>query len=546
MPHMLTSFVDRVKRVVSGFSVPQRTIAVIGVALLVMGAIALGAWITQPKMSPLFTGLSATDASAVVEQLKSAGVPYELTEGGATILVPDDQVYTQRLTAAAAGLPGDTTGGYTLLDKMGVTASEFQQDVTYKRAIEGELANTISAMNGVTGASVKIATPKESVFVSQKQDPTASVFIKTQKGGTLSDEQVDAIVHLTSAAVPGMKPDDVTVTDQAGKVLSAAGAGLTGKASKQATEYETKVEAAVGQMLETIVGPGNATVTVAADVANSTSERMQETYTAPGGNLSQAEKVKKETYTGGAGGGTGVLGPDNIAVPGGANGTGSFQSEEATRNNAVDKTTEKTVTPAGEVRRQTISIAVNQAAAGTVTAAQVQALVANAAGVDAARGDTVTVEFVPFSTAGAATADKALADAQAEKDAARTADLVRTAIIGGAIVLAAIILAVFVAVRSRRRRDAEEDAAALKALGAMTETEEQKLRALRALSEPMALPASDPPKALPTAVLEIQEPEPEPDQVLVERRRREIDQIARTDPEAVAVALVSLMDEATV
>ena len=271
MPKMLTSYYDRAKLVVSGFSLAQRTIAIIGVALLVMGAIALGAWLTKPQMSPLFTGLSAGDASAVVEQLKSAGVGYELTEGGATILVPDDQVYAQRLAAASAGLPGDTSEGYTLLDDMGVTASEFQQSVTYKRAIEGELAGTIGAMEGISTASVQLAIPEESVFVSERQSPTASVFVKTRNGSTLSDEKIEAIVHLTSAAVPGMTPEDVAVTDQDGRVLSAVGTGLTGSSSKQATEHEAKVAASVSKMLETIVGPGNATVTVSADVANSTS-----------------------------------------------------------------------------------------------------------------------------------------------------------------------------------------------------------------------------------------------------------------------------------
>jgi len=167
MPKVLVSYYDRAKQVVLGFTLAQRTIAIIGVALLAMGAVALAAWLTRPQMSPLFTGLSAADASAVVDQLKSAGVTYELTEGGATILVPDDQVYAQRLAAASAGLPGDTSEGYTLLDDMGVTASDFQQSVTYKRAIEGELARTIGAMKGVSAASVQLAIPEESVFVSE-------------------------------------------------------------------------------------------------------------------------------------------------------------------------------------------------------------------------------------------------------------------------------------------------------------------------------------------------------------------------------------------
>lgn len=546
MPPTLTRYVDRAKQVVSGFTLAQRTIAVIGAALVVMGAIALGAWLTKPQMSPLFTGLSATDASAVVEQLKSAGVGYELTEGGATILVPDDKVYAQRLAAAAAGLPGDTTKGYSLLDKMGVTASEFQQSVTYKRAIEGELAGTIGAMKGVTMASVQLAIPKDSVFVAQKQDPTASVFVKTQNGATLNDDQVQAIVHLTSAAVPGMKPEDVAVTDQNGKVLSAVGTGLTGNASKQATEHENKVAASVGQMLETIVGPGNATVTVSTDVANSTSERLNETYTAPEGTISPTETTKKETVTGGAGSGTGVLGPDNIAVPNNANGTGSYDLEETTRSNAVNKSTEKTVTPAGEVKRQTVSIAVNQSAVKGVSAEQIRALVSTAAGIDTRRGDTVAVEFVSFNESGATTAQLALKQAEDERAAQGQQELLRAIIIGGSVLLAAVVLGVFIVARRRmKRRVAYTDEGPVEYFATMTEREEEQLKALRGLKKPAV--AAPEPTLLPTAaaLLDLEE-EAEADQVLVERRRREIDEIAKNDPESTATALASMMDGAIV
>lgn len=545
MPTFLTGYLDRAKILVSRFSIAQRTIAVIGVALLVLGAVALGSWLARPQMSPLFTGLSAADASAVVEQLKSAGVAYELTDGGATILVPDDKVYPQRLAAAAAGLPSDTSKGYTLLDKMGVTASEFQQSVTYKRAIEGELANTIGAMNGITASSVQLAIPKESVFVSEKQNPTASVFVKTRNGATLSDGQVEAIVHLTSAAVSGMRPEDVTVTDQNGKVLSAAGTGLTGGGAKQASEYEAKVSSAVGSMLETIVGAGNATVTVAADVANSSSEKMAEIYATPTGSPPGAETSKTETYADGKGGTSGVLGPDNIAVPSGAAGSGGYKLEETTKNNPVNKTTEKTVTPAGQITRQTVSVALNQDAVKGVSADQIRALVTTAAGIDVKRGDTVTVEFVPFSKAGAAGATAALDAAEKEKQAQARNDLLRTMIIAAAIVLAAIILIAFLAYRSRRRRRGLEDSGPIAMLETMSESEEQKLRALRSLSDPIALSFLDPAKQLPTAVLDVEE-ELEADQVLVERRRREIDEIVRTHPETAALALANLMDEASV
>lgn len=545
MPKMLTTYYDRAKTVVSGFSLAQRTIAIIGVALLVMGAVALGAWLTRPQMSPLFTGLSAGDASAVVEQLKSAGVSYELAEGGATILVPDDQVYAQRLAAASAGLPGDTSEGYTLLDQMGVTASEFQQSVTYKRAIEGELASTIGAMEGISSASVQLAIPEESVFVSEQQSPTASVFVKTRNGSTLSDEKIEAIVHLTSAAVPGMTPEDVAVTDQNGAVLSAVGSGLTGNSSKQATEHEAKVAASVSAMLETIVGPGNATVTVSADVANSTSERMDETYTAPDGELSASEQTKTETYTGGQGSGTGVLGPDNIAVPNGG-GEGAYEFEETSRSNAVNKSTEKTITPAGEVTRQTVSIALNRGAVTGVTAGQIEALVASAAGIDVERGDAIAVEFVEFSETGTTAAQTALQAAEAERDAQFQQELLRSAIIGGSILLAVIILVVFLAVRRKmKRRVLYTDEGPIEYFATVTENEEQKLKSLRGLKDADAIPLPAPTKLLPSASVDLDD-EPEPDKVLVERRRREIDDLARREPEATATALAELMDEARV
>ncbi|GAA1251095.1 flagellar M-ring protein FliF [Microbacterium phyllosphaerae] len=546
MPKMLTTYYDRAKQVVGGFTLAQRTIAIIGVALLVMGAIALGAWLTKPQMSPLFTGLSAGDASAVVEQLKSAGVGYELTEGGATILVPDDQVYPQRLAAASAGLPSDTSEGYTLLDKMGVTASEFQQSVTYKRAIEGELAGTIGAMDGISTASVQLAIPEESVFVSERQSPTASVFVKTRNGATLSDEKIEAIVHLTSAAVPGMTPEDVAVTDQDGRVLSAVGTGLTGNSSKQATEHEAKVAASVSKMLDTIVGPGNATVTVSADVANSTSERMEETYSAPEGELSASEQTKTETYTGGEGGGTGVLGPDNIAVPNNAEGSGAYEFEETSRDNAVNKSTEKTVTPAGEVTRQTVSIALNRGTVTGVTANQIEALVASAAGIDVERGDEIAVEFVEFNQTGATAAQAALQAAEAERSAQMQQELLKSAIIGGSILLAVIILVVFLVVRRRmKRRVLYTDDGPIEYFATVTESEEQKLKSLRGLKDADAIVPTAPTRLLPSASVDFDD-EPEPDKVLVERRRREIDELAKREPDAIATALADLMDEATV
>ena len=224
MAQSFNSVLTRLGDAVKAFTIAQRTIAIIGVAVLALGIAALVTWSMKPSYTPLFSGLNGEDASIIVEQLRTDNIPYELSAGGGTILVPEESVYDQRLKAAAAGLPSSSTAGYSLLDDMGVTSSEFQESVTYKRALEGELAATVSALEGVKNASVRLAIPEESVFVSEAGTPTASVFIETDSGVSLSSEQVQAVAHLTSASIDGMTPENVAVIDADGTVLSAADA----------------------------------------------------------------------------------------------------------------------------------------------------------------------------------------------------------------------------------------------------------------------------------------------------------------------------------
>ncbi|KQR51154.1 flagellar M-ring protein FliF [Leifsonia sp. Leaf336] len=529
MPQQVTSFFRRLGDTIRGFSVAQRVIAVIGVAVIGLGAAGLAMWASQPSYTPLFSGLQAADASAIVDQLRTDGVPYQLTDGGGTIMVPQQKVYDERLKAASAGLPTSTTNGYSLLDKMGVTSSEFQQSVTYKRAMEGELANTISAMKGVKTASVRLAIPEDTVFVSEKKDPTASVFVETQAGVTLTADQVQAIVHLTSAAVTGMQPTDVAVVDANGNVLSTVGAGATGGADKQANDYEARVKSAVQDMLDKVVGPGNATVAVAADVSNESAQRTEESFTSPTNAPSLSETTQKETYTGtGGNSAAGVLGPDNIAVPNGTNGNGTFNSESSTKDNAVDKVTEQRTIPAGAINRQTVSVAVNSDAVTNVSANELRNMVNAAAGIDTKRGDSVSVQLVPFSKAGATEAAKAI---QAAKDAAAADQLtgiIRTSIIGAAVVAAAIIA--FALFRRGRKRAAEN---------AELEAERADTAALEAAAFPIALEPAQP--TIPMQLDPV--PDPTGPELEAERRRQEIESLAERDPQKTAEFLRSLMED---
>jgi flagellar M-ring protein FliF len=508
-----------------GFTVGQRTVALIGVAVLILGGITLATFVSQPRYSPLFSGLQPADASTIVEQLRADGVPYELAAGGTAVLVPEEHVYDARLKAAAAGLPTAGQSGYSLLDDMGVTSSEFQQTVTYKRALEGELASTISALDGVKTASVKLAIPEETVFVDAVTEPTASIFVETTPGVALGNDQVQAVVHLTSAAVDGMKPENVAVVDASGNLLSAVGIGIAGGADQQSSDYEQRVAASVQGMLDRVVGRGNATVAVAADMSLESAERVEETFENPAGAPALQESTKTEEYQGTGGGSAGVLGPDNIAVPDGGQGEGTFNSETTDRSNAVNKVTENRSIPSGTLNRQSVSVALNQDAAGGFNVEQLTEMIGTAAGVNAERGDSISVAVVPFNAADAAAAQEALAAAAAAEEAARAAELLRTLVIAGVAVLALVIAAVLFLYLRRNRQNREP-------------VDLGELQEFRSALEPAPeAPATAAIASVPVAVPMLGA---ESDS---DRLRADLDAMAASDPAKMAEHLRSVMDD---
>ncbi|WP_027465514.1 flagellar basal-body MS-ring/collar protein FliF [Curtobacterium sp. UNCCL17] len=552
MPVAVKNVFARLSAYVKGFSAAQRTIAILAIAALVLGGIALASWLGKASYAPLFTGLAAADASSITDQLQTDGVPFQLTDGGATILVPQAQVYSERLKAASNGLPSSNEGGYSLLDKMGVTSSEFQQDVTYKRAMEGELAKTIGAMDGVQTATVQLAIPEKSVFVSEEKDPTASVFIATENGTQLSTDQVQAIVHLTSASVEGMQPTDVSVVDAKGQTLSAVGTGATGSGADQAADYDAATSKKIQDLLDTTLGVGNATVVVSGTMNQESGTRTSESYTSPtSGPVALNESSTTEEYGAGAGAGTGatgVLGPDNIAVPNGTatSGTGDdgYKNESATKNNAVDHTTETTQIPSGGLDRQTISVALNSKADAVQNAnlQSINDLVSAAAGVDRNRGDQVKVAMMDFDTSASDQAAKALEAQQKADQQEALWSSIRTAGIVIGIVLAVIAIMFFVA---RRNRKQEREAVDLGELDAFAGETFQLPLAMDGVDDRATLGAGDAPTAVlsampggdaPTEVLTTEE-------ITAERRRQDISALAERDPKRTAELLRGLLDD---
>ncbi len=535
MPQQVRGVLDRALHALREFTVAQRTLALIGLAGLVIAGIAVGAWITRPQYVPLYSGLAGADASAIVEQLEGADVAYELADGGTTIMVPQQDVAAQRIAAAAAGLPGSETGGYALLDSMGVTASEFQQSVTYKRALEGELARTLKGLNGVSAASVQLALPEESVFVEEQAPATASVFLETAAGRTLSVDQILSVQHLVSSAVPGLAAEDVAVVDADGVLLSAT---TEGTPDQTASDYELDVQSRIQAMLDRIVGTGHATVAVSAVIDKESAQRTSETFSSPTEEgLALQESTTSEVYGPGAdagGASTGVLGPDNIAVPNGAadGGTDGYRNTTTDRVNAIDKVTEVRTIPAGALVRQSVSIAIDEAAAEGLPASSIESLVAAAAGIDEERGDAVTVEVVAFAVADADTAAAALDAAKAAESEAATRELLQTGIVAGAIALV-VIVGMILLTRSRKRgRAASID------LGPVTASPVGPTTLDDVADQPVVAGFAAPPQV--TAVDPGYDPAPDSD---LSRARAAVDNLARTDPQRTAEYLRRLMDE---
>lgn len=546
MPTQVRGALERALHALREFTVAQRTLALIGLAVLVVGGIAVGAWLTRPQYVPLYSGLAGADASAIVEQLESNDVAYELTDGGTTIMVPQQDVAAQRIAAAAAGIPGSESGGYALLDTMGVTASEFQQSVTYKRALEGELAKTLQGLTGVTAASVQLALPEESVFVEEQAPATAAVFLETASGRTLSADQIMSVQHLVSSSVPGLAVEDVSVVDADGTLLSATTAG---SADQAASDYETSVRDRIQKMLDQIVGVGNATVAVSAQVDAASAQQTSETFSAPETEegedpLVLQESTTAEIYGSGAnaaGGQTGVLGPDNIAVPSGTATDGEttddgYSNTTADRVNAINKVTEVRTIPSGTLVKQSVSIAIDEAAAEGISASKIEELVAAAAGIDTERGDAVAVQVVAFAAAAnAETAGAALDAAKQAESQAQMQDLIQTGIIAGSIVLVLVIGIVVLGRGRKRRGPASVD------MGPVTASPVGGGPLLDDLADqPVVAGFAAPPQVTATDGGFV--PTPEPDTEL-SRARAAVDSLARTDPGRTAEYLRRLMDE---
>jgi len=522
MTDRLPAPVRKVGDTFKSFTPGQKAVTIATVLALAIGGYFFATWASKPSYSALFSNLSSKDAAAIVESLQGSGTPYELANGGTTIMVPQDQVYDLRLQLSGEGLPGDADTGYALLDQQGITTSDFMQRTNYQRALQGELANTIKSIDGVEAATVNLVIPQKDVFADDQDKTTASVLVRSAPNKPLSGQSVEAIVHLVASSVEGLDPTNVTVAGADGKILStgngaSVATGGDSGAEAATVNFQNRLNSSLQRMLDAVVGPDHAVVTTTAELDFDQTQTTTKTYTSDPSVAALSEQIQREAYNGNGTGTGGVLGPDNIQGPTGAAGTGQYEQSNITRNNALNEIVENRNRAPGSIKRLNVAVLLDATTAGAVNQADVQALVSAAAGIDPNRGDTVAVSAMAFDTSAATAAQDALTASVAAEKSAKQTSLIKTA----AMALVVLFL-IFLAWRwSRKQRKRKS----------LTPAELKHLEDMQAALDAQRLAELN--AAIPSPAIEAANVTHE----ALEERQREIEQMVEDQPEEMAALL---------
>ena len=414
-----------------------------GLGLLVMAGLLVFSALSSRShqgFKVLYSNVSDADGAAIIASLQQMNVPYQFTEGGGAIMVPQSSVYETRLKLAGQGLPKGGNVGFELLENQKFGTSQFVERVNYLRGLEGELARSISSLGQVKSARVHLAVPKQTAFVREQERPSASVVVKLHPGRVLDPAQVAAIARLVSASVPGMQVQDVAIMDADGGVVSPnplRQAGLDASQIKYTAELEAALTRRLGVILEPLAGKDGFRAEVTVDMDFDEREKTSETFSKNSPPNAQSIRSQQSIDAGPARGTSGGIpgsltnqpqqpaeapivnevatpaspanAQRNLRAPGEVE-TGVSVSDnsplrsERTVNYEVDRAIERLKSSKGNVRRVSAAVVLDHKLSGTAKVpftpqeiTQITSLVKDAIGFQQTRGDTVSVANLPFS-----------------------------------------------------------------------------------------------------------------------------------------------------
>jgi flagellar M-ring protein FliF len=400
MSEFFKQIISQIVAIWRRISLQQKIVTTALVLFTVLGMVGLLVWAQSggekkggdSGYKVLYSDLELEEAGSITEELQKSNYKFKLDNGGRTITVPGKQLYEIRIALAREGLPKSHGLGYELFDKTNFGMTDFVQKMNARRALEGELQRTIEGLDEVKRARVHIVVPEPTIFLEQQKDAKSSVMIQCKGGRQLNKDQIRGISFLVSSSVDGLKPENVSIVDCEGKLLSSPfSQEETALAGSQNMELQQNIERylenKVTQMLSGILGPSKAYVKVAADLDFNRVEKTMEQYNPESKVVRSEERIDESTKNA----------PD-----------GDNQKERSLTNYEIDKTVQHIMQEVGNVKRLTISVAVDgrykkdqkgaytYAARSTEEMQNIEDIVKNAVGYDLTRGDQIAVSQVRF------------------------------------------------------------------------------------------------------------------------------------------------------
>ncbi|MGD8976415.1 MAG: flagellar basal-body MS-ring/collar protein FliF [Gammaproteobacteria bacterium] len=396
----------------------RQFLLLIGLAASIAAGLSVVLWAREPGYKVVYGHLEERDASEVVQALQSNGIPHRLDAGTGAIMVPGELVRDARLKLAAEGLPRGAGLGLEMIEgDGGFTVSQFMEGARYQHALEVELARTIMRMRAVESARVHLALPRQTAFVRQRQQPSASVLVHLFPGRRLEESQIAAVVNLVASSIPDLTPSKVTVVDQLGQLLSSPDdnteLALTARQFEQQRRMEQELGRRIESMLTPLLGPGSVRATVAAELDFTVSEETRESFD-PNTVVMRSERTSEDLK----------MREDPLeGVPGAISNDPTTLPEEeetlpapqpiseartATRNFEVDRTVSHVRAAVGGVKRLSVAVLVDHRSSlnedGEVSRQalneqeldELRTLVKEAVGFDEERGDSVSVINASF------------------------------------------------------------------------------------------------------------------------------------------------------
>uniref|UniRef100_Q07T13 Flagellar M-ring protein n=1 Tax=Rhodopseudomonas palustris (strain BisA53) TaxID=316055 RepID=Q07T13_RHOP5 len=370
--------------------------------------------VTTPQMTTLFTDLSVEDSSGIIKDLERQAIPFEIRNEGSVIMVPKDKVTRLRMKLAEAGLPKGGGVGYEIFDKSEALGStSFVQNINHLRALEGELARTIRAIDRIQAARVHLVLPERPLFSRETPEPSASIVLRVR--GALEPQQVRAIRHVVASAVNGLKPQRVSIVDEAGQLLADGAAGdpstegVTGDERRAA--FEKRMRNQVEAIVSSVVGTGRARVQLTADFDYNKITQTSDKFDPEGRVLRSSQSREESSATLNPTDGQVTVNNELPGAQGGAGAAARDQSKksEETNNYEISRVTKTEVTEVGRVNRVSVAVLVdglyNKNDKGELVYQErskeeldrIAALVRSAIGFDQKRGDQVEIVNLRFA-----------------------------------------------------------------------------------------------------------------------------------------------------